>query len=298
MLRKPLTTTHPHGYVLARKDRALGLLRISKNASTESKNRLECADWLAFDDYQGPVVAFLREPVSRFLSSVPETALRMTHFAITEEWRQDRVVIEEDIHHELMRLAQAPIATVMEAFVELVAYDFFDAHHEPQHAFFTDRHMGLRVDPHLYLTESFETAVQQIEARCGIRTPASAGRGNEGGAKPRAGRTPLIDLARKVTRTGVYRTVAHAGFLGQRYRGDAGPAQVRDLNTMANQFAREVKGYALPDTLRERIAAIYALDQQLWAEVTARGGDVAASAVWPGIAAEGAAPVSAAARSA
>ncbi|QDH33869.1 hypothetical protein [Porphyrobacter sp. YT40] len=298
MLRKPLTTTHPHGYVLARKDRALGLLRISKNASTESKNRLECADWLAFDDYQGPVVAFLREPVSRFLSSVPETALRMTHFAIAEEWRQDRVVIEEDIHYELMRLAQAPIATVMEAFVELVAYDFFDAHHEPQHAFFTDRNMGLRIDPHLYLTESFETAVRQIEARCGIRTPAPAGRGNEGGAKPRTGRTPLIDLARKVTRTGVYRTVAHAGFLGQRYRGDAGPAQLRDLNTMANQFAREIKTYALPDALRERILAIYALDQQLWAEVTARGGDIAGSAVWPGIATEGAAPVSAAARSA
>lgn len=296
MLRKPLTTTHPHGYVLARRDRALGLLRISKNASTESKNRLACEDWLAFDDYKGPVVAFLREPVSRFLSSVPETALRMTHFAIAEEWRLDRVVIEEDIHHELLSIAQAPIGTVIEAFVELVAYDFFDAHHEPQHAFFTNRHMGLRVDPHLYLTESFDAAVQQIEARCGIRTPAPAGRGNEGGAKPQTGRTPLIDLARKVTRTGVYRAVAHAGFLGQRYRGDAGPAQLREVNAMANQFAREVKGYPLPQALRDRILAIYALDQQLWADVTARGGDVAASAVWPGIAQP--APVSAAAQSA
>lgn len=284
MLRKPLTTTHPHGYVLARKDRALGLLRISKNASTESKNRLECEDWLAFDEYKGPVVAFLREPVSRFISSVPETALRMTHFAVAEEWRLDRVVIEEDIHHELLSLAQAPIGTLIEAFVELVAYDFFDAHHEPQHAFFADRNMGLRINPHLYLTESFETAVQQIETRCGIRTPAPAGRGNEGGAKPQTGRTPLIDLARKVTRTGVYRTVAHAGFLGQRYRGDAGPAELRELNAMANQFAREVKSYALPPGLRERILAIYALDQQLWTEVTARGGDIAASAVWPGIA--------------
>ena len=283
VLRKPLTTTHPHGYVLARSDLAFALLRISKNASTESKNRLGCTNWLAFDAYEGPVVAFLREPVSRFLSSIPETALRMTHFAISEEWRKDRVVIEEDIYQELLGLAQAPIGKVIEAFVELVAYDFFDAHHEPQHAFFTDRHLRLRLDPYLYLTESFETAVQQIEARCRIRTERNPGRGNEGGAKPVVGRTPLIDLARKATRTGVYRRVAHCGFLGQRYRGDPGPARLHELNAMANRFAREVKAHALPDDVRRQILAIYALDQELWRTVTASGGDFPASMAWPAI---------------
>lgn len=283
VIRRPLTTTHPHGYVLARRDRALALLRISKNASTESKNRLGCTDWLAFKAYQGPVVAFLREPVSRFLSSIPETALRMTHFAIAEEWRKDRVVIEEDIYEELLGLAQAPISKVIEAFVELVAYDFFDAHHEPQHAFFTNRHLELRIDPYLYLTESFESAVEQIEARCRISTAPRAGRGNEGGAKPLTGRTPLIDFARRATGTGVYRKVTHCGFLGQRYRGDPGPARLRELNAMANQFAREVKTHALPDEVRRKILAIYALDGELWRMVTASGGDVLASSVWPAI---------------
>jgi hypothetical protein len=277
----PLTTTHPHGYVLARKDRALALLRISKNASTESKNRLECEDWLAFGDYGGPVVAFLREPVSRFLSSVPETALRMTHFAIAEEWRLDRVVIEEDIHHELLSVSQAPVDTVLEAFVELVEYDFFDAHHEPQHAFFVNRKGALRIDPLLYLTERFETAMQQIDARCGVRTSSPEARGNPGGAKPKTGRTPAMNLARRLSRTGVYRTVAHAGFLGQRYRGDAGPAQLRELNAMANQFSRELKECVLPDSLRQRVLALYAADQTLWRAVTERGGDLRASEVWP-----------------
>ncbi len=280
MIRQPLTTTHPHGYVLARRDRQLALLRISKNASTESKNRLECADWVAFDAFEGPVVAFLREPVSRFLSSVPETALRMTHFAIAEDWRGDRVVVPEDIFGELLGVAQEPIGTVMEKFIELVEYGFFDAHHEPQYAFMVDRAMQLRIDPLLYLTEGFENAITQIEIRTGIRTPVARERGNQGGAKPQAGRTPIIDFARRISRTGVYREVAHSGFLGQRYIGVPGPLTLRDLNGLANQFSRELKGFTLPQHLRERILALYAPDQAMWSAVTARGGDVRASEVW------------------
>ena len=130
---------YPHGYVLARPDRTLGLIRISKNASTESKVRLGCEDWIAFENYAGPVVAFLREPVARFLSSVPETILRMTDFATAQEWRKDRVVIPDDIHTELLKAAQEPVEGVLARFVEMVEYAFFDAHHEPQHAFFVDR---------------------------------------------------------------------------------------------------------------------------------------------------------------
>ncbi|OZA54950.1 MAG: hypothetical protein B7X78_11240, partial [Sphingomonadales bacterium 39-62-4] len=99
--RAPLTTTHPHGYVLVREDRTLGLLRISKNASTESKVRLDCRDWIAFDQFDGPSVAFLREPYSRFLSSIPETMLRVTHFQIEDPSRKDRVVAPEDVYREL-----------------------------------------------------------------------------------------------------------------------------------------------------------------------------------------------------
>lgn len=280
MIRQPLTTTHPHGYVLARADRQLALLRISKNASTESKNRLECIDWTAFDDFDGPVVAFLREPVSRFLSSVPETALRMTHFAVAEDWRADRVVIPEDIFGELLAVAEAPIEQVIEAFIELAEFSFFDAHHEPQYAFLVDRKMRLRIDPLLYLTESFEAAINQIQARTGIRMPKPAVRGNEGGAKPQGGRTPLIDLARRVSGTGVYRTVAHSGFLGTRYTGAPRAMKRRELNALANRFSREVKACQLTDALRARVLALYALDQALWSAVTERGGDVRASEVW------------------
>lgn len=278
--RKPLTTTHPHGHVLARPDRRLGLIRISKNASTESKVRLECRDWIAFDVYDGPTVAFLREPVSRFVSGVPETMLRMTHWVAAESWRGDRVEVPEDVYTELAGVAREPIAAVVARFLELAEYAFFDAHHEPQHAFLVDRHLGLRIDPLLYLTESFEDAITRIEARTGIVTRKPADRGNRGGAKPQAGRTRLVDLARRTTRTGVYRKVAHSGFLGLRYRGASEPMELRELNGLANRFTREVKEFGVPGELRERILALYDLDNRLWQAVTARGGDVPASEVW------------------
>ncbi|MFB0612093.1 hypothetical protein [Aurantiacibacter poecillastricola] len=280
MQRQPLTTTHPHGYVLARPDRALGLIRISKNASTESKVRLECEDWLPFHEFGGPVVAFLREPVARFLSSVPETILRMTDFASAQEWRMDRVVIPDDVHLELLDVAKAPIPTVLERFVELVEYAFFDAHHEPQHAFLADRHMALRIDPYLYLTETFETAIGQIENRFGIDVPPAAQRGNVGGRKAEAGRNGLVDVARRVSSTGVYREVTNPGFLGRRY-GDGQPVLLRELNGYCNKFVRELKSQDLPADLRQRICDLYAFDLALWQDVTSRGGDVRASDVWP-----------------
>jgi hypothetical protein len=283
MLRKPLTTTHPHNHVITRKDRKLGLLRISKNASTESKVRLDCHDWIPFAEFDAPVVAFLREPVSRFFSSVPETMLRMTHFVVAEPNRLDRVEVPVDVYDELAGAAQAPVEKVIDLFLELAEYTFFDAHHEPQHAFMADRHMALSINPYLYLTESFEQAITEIEARFSVSTVKPRERGNKGGAKPHEGRTALIDFARKTTGTGVYKTVNHSGFLGQRYNGSSAAMQLRDLNDLANHFSREVKAYSLdlPEDVRKRIEALYALDCELWQTITQKGGNVQASEVWP-----------------
>lgn len=280
-LRKPLTPTHPHGQVLVRKDRKLGLLRISKNASTESKIRLECADWTPFDAYKGPVVAFLREPVARFFSSVPETMLRMTHYTVLDTTRLDRVEVPEDVYTELAEVAAAPIGTVIERFLDLVEYAFFDAHHEPQHAFFTDRTLGLRVDPRLYLCERFEDGIGQIEQRIGIVARPPSGGENRGGAKPLAGRNPAIDLVRRITRTEVHRPIAHSGWLGLRYLGASQSMRLSDLNALANRFSKEVKEFKVSDALRERVLALYALDNLLWGAVMQQGGDVCASDIWP-----------------
>ena len=281
--RKPLTPTHPHGHVLVRKDRKLGLLRISKNASTESKVRLDCRDWVPFDGFDGPVVGFLREPVSRFVSGVPETMLRMTHYTVSDTSRLDRVEVPEDVYQELASVAAEPVEIVIERFLELVEYAYFDAHHEPQHAFFTDRHLKLRVDPWLSLTESFEEGIAQIERRTGITSHSQKEQGNRGGAKPRGGRNWLINAARRATRSGVHRHIAHSGFLGLRYCGASKPMKLSALNGLANRFTREVKDCGLTDPLRERVLSLYDLDVRLWNAVTKQGGDVKASDIWSGL---------------
>lgn len=281
MQRPPLTTTHPHGHVIARTDRSVGLVRISKSASTESKVRLDCSEWIAFDEFDGPVVAFVREPFARFISSMPETVLRMTHFQQAESDRKDRVEIPEDIHHELAAAASAPIADFARLFLDLVEYAFFDAHHEPQVSFVADRQMRLRIDPWLYPTEEFERAISQIEARLGIACRPPGPRSNKGGAKPLAGRNAAVDMARRVTRTGVYRRVRHAGVLGLRYRGDGGPIDLRQLNELANRFTAELKSCDLAAGYRERVLGLYAADLMMWQAVRDAGGDVKTSEVWP-----------------
>lgn len=281
MLRAPLTTTHPHGYVLARADRVLGLVRISKNASTESKVRLLCEEWIAFGAFPGPSVAFVREPVSRFLSSIPETVLRMTEPQLAEVERKDRVEIPEDVYGELLGNAALPIEQLAELFLELVEYGFFDAHHEPQVNFLADRNMALRIDPWLYPTQAFERSIDQIVTRFGITTAPGGQRSNKGGAKPVAGRNGVVDLIRKITRTGVHASVRNAGLLGARYRGDSGPIALRELNALANRFAAELKSAALPEAYRERVQSLYAADAALWRSVSDRNGDARASEVWP-----------------
>lgn len=281
--RHPLTNTHHHFYLRGRPDGALALVRISKNASTETKRRLGCSAWHSFDEFTGPVVAFLREPVARFLSSIPETALRMTDFVNAESNRLDRVEIPGDTFAELLASANRPIADVVNLWLELVDYGFFDAHHEPQTAFLMDRWMNLAIDPRLYLVEDIETAMQQIEARTGVRALGGANRGNRGGAKPIAARSASVDLMRRITRSGVYRTLAHSGFLGQRYRKSTGPIRLTDLNALANRFSDEIKAYEPSAIETSRIQMIYRSDQLLWARVKEQGGDVAASSIWPEI---------------
>lgn len=281
MRRAPLTTTHPHGYVLARADRALGLVRISKNASTESKVRLLCEEWIAFGAFPGPSVAFIREPVSRFLSSIPETVLRMTEPQLAEVDRKDRVEVPEDVYRELLGNAASPIEQLAQLFLELVEYGFFDAHHEPQVSFLADRNMALRIDPWLYPTQAFERSIAQITARFGITTAPAGQRSNKGGAKPVAGRNGVVDLVRRISRTGVHARVRNAGLLGARYRGDSGPISLRDLNAFANRFAAEMKSAELPGSYRERILALYGADAALWRLVSDREGDARASEVWP-----------------
>lgn len=277
--RAPLTTTHPHGQLMRREDGRLGLVRISKNASSELVDRLDCTRLVPFSSHDGPAVAFFRDPLRRFLSSVPETMLRVTYAEIADPWNHDRVICPEDVYHELCAIAGRDIPALLEGFVTLVEYAFFDAHHEPQLSFLTDREGRLRIDPLVYAVESLEDHLAAISTRFSIPLVPTAERRNVGGRKPQHGRTTLRDVVRRVTRTGGYHRVAHGGPLGARYGvADGMGAMTRpfhrfELNALANRFAKELGETPPRPDLVARIETLYARDRGVWEWVRAAGGD-------------------------
>ncbi len=265
--RARLTTTHPHGSLVRRRDGSLALLRISKNASTELMNRLDCRDWVQFAENDAPIVLFLRDPVRRFVSSVPETLLRVQHPAIEDPLTLDRVVISEDVYAALEAVMDGPIEPLIDRFLDLIEEAPFDAHHEPQLSFFTGRDGALRLDGRVYAVENIEDGLQEIALRYGITLRDAVARFNVGGAKPLSGSTPLRMFARKITATGLYRRLPHSPLLARRYIDTPRTLRRHELNAMANRFAAEFKEHGLNADQTARVRALYHADIALWSRV-------------------------------
>lgn len=266
--RPRLTTTHPHGALTCRSDGKLALLRISKNASTELMNRLDCHTWRPFDEVDCPIVLFMRDPVKRFVSSVGETLLRVQHPAIEDPRTHDRVIVSEDVYLELLDAIRRPVPEIIDTMLDLIEEMPFDAHHEPQISFFTRRDGTPRFDARVYTVERSDDGLEKIAKRYGIPVLSDGDRYNVGGAKPVSGSTRLRRIVRRLTKTGLYRPLPHPPLLQRRYSEQGGRAvQRRDLNAMANHMASEVKAVGLSDGQVARLRTIYHADAALWARV-------------------------------
>lgn len=270
--RSRLTTTHPHGAMSVRRDGRLALLRISKNASTELLNRLDCPLWMPFTEVNAPIVMFLRDPKRRFLSSIGETLLRVQHRAIEDIRTHDRVIVSEDVYLALTEVITRPIPDIIEVMLDLIEEDPFDAHHEHQISFFTTRDGKPRFDARVYTVENLEQGIEKVAKRyeIALSTPAApvGNRFNIGGAKPVHGSSILRTVVRRLTKTGLYRPLPHKPLLALRYTEVARRAiERRDLNSMANHLAAEVKATGLTAAQDARIRQIYQDDFSLWSRV-------------------------------
>jgi hypothetical protein len=282
MTRRPLTTTHPHGYVFSNKDHSLGLISISKNASSSIKNRFQLNYLEPFSSFSGNTISFLRDPYLRFMSSIPETLLRITDPGQAYPNHLDQVLVSEDIHSEICAIAKLPINDFISSYIDILSYSFFDAHHEPQFSFLADRFGRLRIDSYVYRVSAFEKAIAQIEARFGVRALASNLPANRSGEKPVAGRNAASHLFRVLTRTGVMETVYWGNPLIVRYNDSkhSKPIRRRDVNRFCNLFASEIKNQVLPNSFIQRVEDLYARDFALWRRLEAIGGDVPMSEIW------------------
>ena len=131
---RDLFFTHNFDDVLVNK-LGYGLIRISKNASTSVANTY------GFEIPENQdnrclrtVICVLRDPVDRFISSIPETLLRAKYNRITGDLQ-----FCNNILNELMRLQISDPEKVIDGMLDIITqFGFFDAHHAPQ-ALFVER---------------------------------------------------------------------------------------------------------------------------------------------------------------
>lgn len=78
-------------------------------------------------------LACLRDPFSRFVSSIPETLKRLN----SKKEHNDDVVVDENVILMLRSCSMSNADEVLHAFTSTIeAHGYFDAHHEPQTHFF------------------------------------------------------------------------------------------------------------------------------------------------------------------
>ena len=134
------TCTHPYGYMLTQNERNFGFIRISKNASTSiaAIKELKLTSWAEIEGFRGNIYAVIRNPIERFVSSIPETLLRINSVDPIHGNRGDDVIVPYYLKKEIYGLKVKKLDDFMRGYVDIVGQDFFDAHHEPQIKFITD----------------------------------------------------------------------------------------------------------------------------------------------------------------
>ena len=143
-------------------------LPISKCASTSIKFHpslgLDTNTLVNIESYQSNTYACIRDPISRFFSSIAETLQRYTTRHFCEPTWKSAVLVSQDIYDELQNLHKNIMQPkiFLEGYISLLKNGFFDAHHMPQKFFLTHQDNTLINDMHLFCQDSLELAVTEV----------------------------------------------------------------------------------------------------------------------------------------
>ena len=167
MMRKALTTTHPHGYMLTQNECKFGFIRISKNGSTAISHvpEFKLKKWCPIQGFKGNVYAALRDPVDRFFSSIPETLMRYRHpdVSVSKNTKSQDINVSYDVYDFLLRVKSNKLDQFLLQYIEFIkGCGYFDAHHEPQVNFITDLNGDLYNDIFLFDIDQSNNALTTI----------------------------------------------------------------------------------------------------------------------------------------
>jgi len=127
-------------------DMRFGYIRISKNGSTaiSSIKEFELDEWTLIKGFGGNIYAAIRNPIDRFISSIPETLFRYRCLGSSKTcgggWKD--VLVSYDIYECLKDVRVDSVINFINDYISvIVECGYFDAHHEPQINFMFDRNM-------------------------------------------------------------------------------------------------------------------------------------------------------------
>lgn len=138
------TSTHHFGFASVNIENDLAFIRISKCGSTTFVRRHKLTKLVPFSELDNftHVMAAVRNPLDRFLSSIPETLKRIRPKSLqtTNSIINDNdVFVNDNIYEEVCRIFLSSSDSFIERYCMLIdSFSFFDAHHEPQIYFFYD----------------------------------------------------------------------------------------------------------------------------------------------------------------
>lgn len=278
-----LDVNAPFGYCIPSRFANFSFVRISKNASTslveDKRLGLRHYGYERIDAYPSDFSCYacIRDPIDRFVSSIPETLSRYMRRHQTTKFMRSAVLVNDDIACELdgmYHFLDRP-SLFLEMYIELVESVFFDAHHQPQLAFLTRADSHFVRDYNLFALEYIDPAICAICSMYRLaESPSGFERKNSRHPTPQSSddahaRVNFVQAAR-LTKQRLVRALAARGFYHSSYFELA-----ENLYTKkgfdSRFFYREIKSsLSACEPLLFKLRSIYEGDLEMYNKVLAK----------------------------
>jgi len=262
---------HHFHYVVPSSVRDFAFLRISKSASSSIVSyppfKLNQCKKIHASLYPHAIFCCIRNPIDRFISSIPETLLRYTVRHLSSRTWSSAVYVSEDVSARLDALTgiNDPSAFLYE-FIELVREGPFDAHHQPQVDFITTPNLELIRPMSFFALDKVNDAVKTICMNYNLENIPVAHKNVKVSNNHNAtsNRTRLTSRLKIKAASSLYRAFNKFGFCHRNFSEPVVNKWSMQRNEVIS-IAREIKALVYNDhSLRSEIEHMYSHDIVLY----------------------------------
>ena len=263
---------HDRGMCAVDAKETLGLLRVPKCASTSVTQRLGLEKWLKVAVVAPkPIIVAYREPISRFISSIPETLLRCRP---EEAGLSGDVSVPPDVYEKLFQVDVGSPESLVAAILAIIEDGgFFDPHHEPQVNFLFDEDGNAFADYWMFDVSNTDRAIVQANTNWGVRPVSRRNRNTRSSQnlmKLLYGRSLRISQGLEKWKPSHGDMFYPKDHPIARIIGVSGTVPFRLAESRVGSYYREcLKSVNLDSGTTNRVVALYASDLKLVREATA-----------------------------